>query len=103
MNDVIYERNTLRKEKEDTNQNINNVLKQFKVSTSQKELEKDKILDQTNKMLSKANMKLKTMHNVLKDNGIKLNREDVAKAKGIETTKQKKLREQEYKSSTIDR
>ena len=103
LNDVIYERNTLRKEKEDTNQNTNNVLNQFKVSTSQKELEKDKILNQTNKMLSKANMKLKTMHNVLKDNGIKLNREDVAKAKGIETTKQKKLREQEYKSSTIDR
>lgn len=81
----------------------NNVLKQNKAPTSQKELEKDKILNQTNKMLSKANMKLKTMHNVLKDNGIKLNKENVAKAKGIETTKQKKLREQEYKYSTIDR
>lgn len=103
INDLIYERNALKKEKEDTNQNINNVLKQFKVSTSQKELEKDKILNQTNKMLSKANMKLKTMNNVLKDNGIKLNRENVAKAKGIETTKQKKLREQEYKYSTINR
>lgn len=103
INDLIYERNALKKEKEDTNQNTNNVLNQFKVSTSQKELEKDKILNQTNKMLSKANMKLKTMNNVLKDNGIKLNRENVAKAKGIETTKQKKLKEQEYKYSTIDR
>lgn len=103
LNDVIYERNTLRKEKEDTNQNTNNVLNQFKVSTSQKELEKDKILNQTTKMLSKANMKLETMNNVLKDNGIKLNKENVAKAKGIETTKQKKLREQEYKYSRNDR
>lgn len=103
INDLIYERNALKKEKEDTNQNTNNVLKQFEVSTSQKELEKDKILNQTNKMLSKANMKLKTMNNILKDNGIKLNRENIAKAKGIETTKQKKLREQEYKHSTIDR
>lgn len=103
LNDVIYERNTLRKEKEDTNQNTNNVLNQFKVSTSQKELGKDKILNQTTKMLSKANMKLETMNNVLKDNGIKLNKENVAKAKGIETTKQKKLREQEYKYSRNDR
>ena len=103
LNDVISERNTLRKEKEDTNQNTNNVLKQFKLSTSQKELEKDKILNQTTKKLSKANMKLETMNNVLKDNGIKLNRENVAKAKGIDITKQKKLKEQEYQYSTIDR
>ena len=54
-------------------------------------------------MLSDANMKLKTMNNVLKDNGIKLNRENVAKAKGIDITKQKKLKEQEYQYSTINR
>ena len=42
-----------------------NVLKQFKLSKKQKELEKDKILNQREKMLSRANMKeLKRIYSI---------------------------------------